>query len=111
MLDINFEFIKGVLFVRLDGKINFSNSDNIEKNITSIVSNGGIKYLVLNVINLVIEERVSLFDNCYECIKENKGKMFICGLKTSLDKVISPDYRYCDKINSELLALKALNLC
>jgi len=111
MLDINFEFIKGILFVRLEGNIDSKNSKNIQDNIISIIRNGGIKYLVLNVKNLVINGKVSLFDSCYESIKYNKGKMFICGLKSNLDKVISHNYRYCDSINSELLAIKVLNLC
>lgn len=111
MLDVNFEFVKGILFVRLEGKLNFDNSKNIEKNITNIISNGGIKYLVINVSNLIIEERVTLFDNCNNLIKKNKGKLFICGLKSDINKVISSNYEYCNKINSELSALKMISIC
>ena len=69
MLDVNFEFVKGILFVRLDGKINYDSIKSVESNLKDIVSKGGLKYLVFNVSNAVIEERVSLFDNCNELIK------------------------------------------
>ena len=49
MLDINIEFSKGVLFVRLSGNISKENVSNIEDNIISILQKSGIKYLVFNL--------------------------------------------------------------
>ena len=111
MFDINFEFTKGVLFVRIEGRINSISSVSIEKSIIDIIIEGGIKYLVLNINNLIMDGDISLFDNCYKYIKKNKGKMFICGLKDNLDKKIGSNYKYCGKINNELTVLRLLNVC
>lgn len=111
MLDVNFEFVRGVLFVRLDGKVNHDSIYSVDKNLIDIISKGGLKYLVFNISNAVLEERISLFDNCNNLIKRNGGKMFICGLKNKLESVISSNYESCDRISNELNALKAINIC
>lgn len=111
MLDVNFEFVKGVLFVRLDGKLNHDSAYSVNSNLIDIISKGGLKYLVFNVSNAVLEERISLFDDCNTLIKNNGGKMFICGLKHKIQSVVSSNYENCNKINNELSALKAINIC
>lgn len=111
MLDVNFEFVKGILFVRLDGKLNHDNVHSVNTNLRDIISKGGLKYLVFNVSNAVLEERISLFDDCNKLIKYNGGKMFICGLKHKIENVISSNYDSCNEISNELSALKAINVC
>lgn len=111
MLDINIEYVNGILFVRLEGKINLTNSVNIEKNIIDIIKHGGIKYILFNLTNLFIEERISLFDICNKYIKDNSGLMLICGLNKEIDKIISSDYEYCEKIDNELAAFRRFSLC
>lgn len=111
MLDVNIEFVKGVLFVRLEGRINNDSIISINKNLQEIINKGGIKYLVFNINNSVIEERISLFDDCNERIKENGGKMFICGLKNKLDSVVNSNFDINNNVINELSALKAINLC
>jgi hypothetical protein len=64
--------------------------------------------LVFNISNAVVEERVSLFDDCNLLIKRNEGKMFMCGLKNKLESVIEKKLN-CEKINNELSALKIVS--
>jgi len=111
LLDINIEYVNGILFIRLDGKINLTNSVNICNNIIDIIRQGGIKYVVFNLVNLFIEERVTLFDECNKIIKENNGLMMICGLDKSIDKIISSDYEYCEKVEDELTVLRRFSVC
>ena len=111
MIDINFEFVKGILFVRLEGELTNINYNNIEENVISIIRNGGIKYLVLNVTNLSIIKNVSLFDNCNKAIKENNGMMYICGLKKDLKKVLTCNYNCCNKIKNEISVFRMQRLC
>lgn len=110
MLDVNFEFVGGILFVRLEGKINRSSVSSVNDSLTDIIIKGGIKYLVFNINNALIEERVSLFDNCNTLIKDNGGKMFLCGLKNKMDSVISSSIK-CEMITNELSALKRISVC
>lgn len=105
MLDINIEFTKGVLFVRLEGVLSSGNIDNIENTIMKILNEGGIRYLVFNVHNLKIDENINLFNKCEEIVKINGGKMLICGLE---DEIALGHYNHVD---NELAALKAFSVC
>ena len=110
MLDVNFEFVGGILFVRLEGKINRSSVASVNDSLTDIIIKGGIKYLVFNISNAVIEERVSLFDNCNTLIINNGGKMFLCGLRNKMESVITSDKK-CEMITNELIALNKISVC
>ncbi len=104
MIDINVEFSRGVLFVRLQGILDNSNVYNIKSTIIEILKNGGIRYLVFNIHNLIINDYVDLFDSCEDIIKLNDGKMLICGL----EEKYRGNYNYID---NELLAYKVLEAC
>lgn len=77
MLRINIEFRKGVLFVRLDGKIE---DESYLKKINNLIEKIGIKYIVLNI------ENIEYFDinSINQIIKYNKKilkkkrKLLIC---------------------------------
>ena len=111
MLDVNIEFVKGVLFVRLDGKLNVDNTKEIESNLKEIITLGGIKYLVFNISNSVLEERIDLFEECNTLIENNDGKMFICGLKSKIECIVSSNFDVCKKVKNELSALKKVDVC
>lgn len=111
MLDVNIEFVKGVLFVRLQGKLNMDNTKDLETKLIDIIVTGGIKYLVFNIKNSKLEERIDLFDRCNSLIKDNGGKMYICGLKNKIESIVGSDYEYCTKVNDELTVLKQVSIC
>lgn len=104
MLDINLEFSKGILFVRLIGILNKSNEDEAEEKIVDIVDEGGIRYIVLNTEDLDISDDTTLFDRCNELIKDNNGKMLLCGKEDKLSA-----YNY-DFVSDELSAFKLLTV-
>ena len=79
MIDYNVEFAKGVLFIRLFGVLNKFNEIEIENDIIDIIKSGGIRYLVFNLEDLELEEEVDLFKNCENIVKDNNGRMLICG--------------------------------
>jgi len=108
MLDVNFEFVGGVLFVRLEGKINNDSISSVKDNLIEIIKKGGIKYLVFNITKSIIEERVDLFDDCNSLVKNNNGKMYICGLKNKLESVVSFK---CETVKNELSVLKKIRVC
>ena len=105
MINYNVEFTKGVLFVRLYGIINRFNEIEIENDLYDIIKEGGIRYLVFNLENLELEEEINLFSNCEEIIKNNDGRMLICGNYNG--NYI--DNFYC--VDDELCALKELCTC
>lgn len=105
MLNINIEFKKGILFVRLEGILNNKNENKIENTITNVIKEGGIRYLVLNVNNLKISSKINLFSNCERFIKDNDGKMLICG---SYNDINIDCY---ERVQDELSALRLLSVC
>ena len=104
MLDVNIEFIKGVLVVTLEGSLNNKNVLSVRNNLLTIIKNGGIKFLMFNITGCVLEEDIDMFDECNKLIKKNKGKMYVCGLK---DK----NLRLINDITNGLRIYKELNEC
>lgn len=100
MLDINIEFSRGVLFVRLSGTISKENVKNIEDNIVSILQKSGIRYLVFNLADLYFLESTNLFDKCNRAVENNNGKMIICG---------NDNLNYI-RAKNELSALRMINV-
>lgn len=105
MLNINIEFTKGVLFVRLDGTLNNRNGKGVESTITNIINDGGIRFLVFNVSNLKIKSGISIFENCKKLIGINDGKMLMCGLNNDIN------IDCYERVQDELSALRVLSVC
>ena len=105
MIDYNVEFAKGVLFIRLFGVLNKFNEIEIENDIIDIIKSGGIRYLVFNLEDLELEEEVDLFKNCENIVKDNNGRMLICG---------NYNGNYIDNfslVDDELSAYKEFSIC
>ena len=111
MLDINIEFVKGVLIVRIEGKMNSINTKKIEFDLKRIIETGGIKNLIFNLDNAILEERIVLFDICNSLIRLNNGKMYICGLNKKMWNIINSEEKNYIKYKDVLSALKRMNLC
>ena len=102
MMDVNIEFSKGILFVRLRGILDKTNENDTLEKIFNIIKEGGIRYLVFNTEKLEINGDITLFDRCNKIINDNDGKMLICGLKNNIDNY--------ECINDELSAFKLLTV-
>lgn len=105
MIDYNVEFAKGVLFIRLLGVLNRFNEIEIKGDIIDIIKSGGIRYLVFNLEDLELEEDVDLFKECESKVKDNNGRMLICG---------NYNGNYVDNfflVDDELSAYKEFSIC
>lgn len=107
MLGINIEFIKGVLVVRLEGILNNNTVKSVRDSLLNIIENGGIKYLMFNLTDSKLEERIDIFDECNKLIKKNKGKMYICGFNHNLENLITNTYYTVDNEFSILNKIRA----
>ncbi len=105
MIDYSIEFTKGILFIRLCGVLNRFNEKDIQNDIFEIIKSAGIRYLVYNLEDLTLEEDVELFYLSEYLIKENDGKMIICGDKNN---ILSDNF---DNTIDELSALKVFETC
>ncbi len=80
MLDINFEFRKGVLFIRLVGVLTKNTVKKLDSEVTTLIRDNGIRNVVFNVSNLKkidLKGISRLFYN-YELCKQNRGVSLLC---------------------------------
>lgn len=114
MLNVGTEFRKGILFVRLKGHLNKDTINKLNKKVTNIVKENGIRNIVFNFSNLKsidIKGINTIFYN-YELCKNNEGRSMFCGnndnIRTKLKRSRLINYVYETK--DELSAIRILNL-
>ena len=114
MLNVGTEFRKGILFVRLKGHLNKDTIYKLNKRVTKLVKDNGIRNIVFNFSNLKsidIKGINTIFYN-YELCKNNDGRSLMCGnndnIRNKLKKSRLINYIYETK--DELSAIKILNL-
>lgn len=103
MLNINMEYIKGVLFVRLKGSLNSNTASKLIDNLIPILINHGIKKLVYNLSKLSSIDEVgtkSLFMG-YNTILNNYGNVLVIDNRFRI--------KYFKEVKDELSALMILN--
>ena len=83
MLNMDLEYNKGILFVRLKGNLNRKSSYKLNNYLLPVLLKHKIKYLVYNLyeLNTVDEFGLDAILNTKCAIKSNKGK--ICNLLLS----------------------------
>ena len=114
MLTVATEFRKGILFVRLKGHLNRDTICKLNKKVTNLIKDNGIRNVVFNFSNLKsidIKGINTIFYN-YELCRDNQGKSLICGnndnIRDKLKKSRLINYVY--ETSDELTATRILNL-
>ena len=81
MLNIDLEYKRGILFLRLNGVLNEKNYFILEDAIKNVVSKAGIKYLLINFEKLydIDDKGLSSIINSYKEYIKDRGKLLICG--------------------------------
>lgn len=108
MLDINMEFRKGILFVRLDGELTKNTVERIDREVIERIKKSGINNVVYNLENLkeIDLKGVHALLYTYEINKNNKGRTLVCGINDNVKKIIknSRMLNYVNEIGNELKA-------
>lgn len=105
MLEIDSEFRKGVLFIRLSGEFT-KDTFKEHKSVNDMITYNGIRKIVFNLENLELIDKKGI--NCllysYELIKINNGQCFICGINKNIRKKIEKSslLKYLIEIESEI---------
>lgn len=91
MLDINFEFRKGVLFIRLKGELTKKNIKKLDEEVTTLIRDNGIRNVVFNVseLNKIDLKGISRLFYNYELCKKNRGVSLLCCVNNNviMDKI------------------------
>lgn len=82
MLNIDLEFRKGILFIRLDGKLVKNTASKFNEEVNNMIKLNGIRNVVINLSNLeeIDLKGINLIYYNYEICRDNKGRLVICGL-------------------------------
>ncbi len=81
MLDINMEFRKGILFIRLRGDLTRQTIEKLNQEVTSLIKDNGIRNVLFNISeinNIDVEGFKVLFTNSQICSRNN-GQILLCG--------------------------------
>ena len=89
MLDINFEFRKGIFFIRLLGDLNSETYKNNAPYLESLLTDNQFKYIVLNTnyLNTIDLAGINYLTKVMLKTKNNNTDLIICD-KTNLFKTL-----------------------
>lgn len=114
MLHIKTEFRKGILFVRLKGNLDKDSVDKLNKKVTVLIKENGIRNVVFNFTDLksIDMKGISTIFYNYELCKKNKGRSFLCGNNKNISSKLKKSrlINYIYETSDELSAIKILNL-
>jgi len=115
VLDINMEFHKGVLFVRLKGVLIENTTNKLINEVTKFIKENGIRNIVYNIENLKQIDcyGINALINNYDICKKNNGKSLVCGMSEGVVKHRIKNSRllnYMYETSDELSALNVINL-
>lgn len=114
MLDINLEFVYGMLFVRLEGILNENTSNQLSSCLDTMINEKGLRYFVINLekLDYIDEEGIKSITNRYFDVILNNGKLVVCGynnqFKNNLE--ITTVLNCIEKSSNELGALKIIHI-
>ena len=106
MLTINLEFIRGMLFVRLRGKLDHETCKKFESCLDDMLNNKGLKYFVINIeeLNYIDDNGINTIMNKYSDVIKKNGKLIICGYNIDIK------LNEIEHTNNELNALKLISI-
>lgn len=105
MLNISYEFRKGILFIRLIGELNKNTSWKLKHEINDMIEDNGITNVVFNVSQLASIDEIGI--NCllenFKVCKYNNGSALLCGVNNSIRKKCNK-YGLTKVVDNELSA-------
>jgi anti-anti-sigma factor len=106
MLNIILEFRKGILFVRLNGTLSRETVIKYNNDVSCMIKESGIKNVLINLNELIYIDfkGISSLFYTYELVRENRGRMMICGINDNIKKHIFKSHllNYAYEIDNEL---------
>ena len=114
MLNIDTEYKRGILFVRLQGVLNKNTSVKLNELLECVIIKAGVKYLMINFEQLDSIDEIGLEvinENCLRLINSG-GKLLTCGYNDSLSLIIenSSFNNLIYKTNDEIGAFNIISI-
>ena len=108
MIDIEMQSFRGILFVRLSGKLTRQSINTLNKEVIKLVKKVGIKNIVFNLqgINEIDKYGENILFKSMNLCLSNKGQMLICASNSQVTDKISEKIKI---VNDELTAVHLIN--
>lgn len=116
MLEIDMEFARGTLFIRLSGILSKKTSKELKETLDKMIDEQGVRYFVINLESLdyIDEEGIELIMNRYFDVTLHDGKLVICGYNRHIEKRVKKDiaqaFQNIESSTNELTALHLINI-
>lgn len=114
MLDINLEFVRGMLFVRLEGILDSNTYMKLSDCLDTMIHEKGLKYFVINLeyLDFIDERGIQAIIDRYFDVTLHDGKLVVCGYNNQFNNNLEIDsaFEQIDRTNNELGAFKLINL-
>lgn len=107
-MKIDYEYFKGILFVRIKGNLMNNNSCKFSDYLIGTIQKQGIRYLVYNLYDLknIDETGIKSLELGAKAVADNNGMAYICEVPNHLEnKLVN-----IDKVINELQAVELLNI-
>ena len=115
MLEIDMEFRKGILFVRLHGELTKDTVHVLNEEVTRVIQDYQIIHVVFNIEELTAIDQAgctALYHN-YQITTKNNGNVLVCGVKDrDIKKTIEQHHllEFMYETSDELTALEQVHL-
>lgn len=115
MLEIDMEFRKGILFVRLSGELTKDTVDVMNREVTKTVEEYGIGNVVFNISELekVDDAGMDAMVESSKLAKRSKGRALLCGISNlELKQMLKKKqvFQYMNETSDELTALSIIHV-
>ena len=114
MLDINLEFVRGMLFVRLDGVLDKNTYTKLSDCLDTMIHEKGLKYFVINLeyLDYIDEEGIQAIIDRYFDVALHDGKLVICGYSNQacINLELGEVFNQIEKSSNELSALNLIQI-
>ena len=109
---MNYEFRKGLLFVRLEGVLNEATSRELSVQLDHFINRHGVKYFVMNLENLdyLDKDGLDFIHKKYEDVVMHNGKLIICGYDNEYLKPMIEEIKEVYKTKDELTAFNIIRI-
>lgn len=112
-MKINFEFRKGLLFIRLKGILNKETSGNLYKQLDNFIKEKGVKYFVINLeeLDYIDKDGLDMMRRQYEDVIMHNGKLVICGYQNKyIQTIVEEEMEGVYKTQNELAAFHMIQI-
>ena len=114
-LETILEYRKGILFIRLIGKLTKETSKDLEFKVNNIIKENQITNVVLNIEKMtdIDQKGIHILYYIYELSKNNKGRTLICNINDNQIKEKLKKNRilnYIREISNELIAFQLIEI-